>query len=133
MWDRSRSGEMAEALGLGEGAVKIALANMEATGNVLRGRFTPWRGEEEFCDRRILARIHRSTIAGLRKQVEPVSAATFIRFLVEWQHCSAGSRTMGVGGLLDVIEQMQGFRDRGRRLGIGHSPLARRGVQPVVA
>ena len=100
--------EMAESLGLSEGAVKIALANMEATGNVLRGRFT-MRGEEELCDRRILARIHRSTISGLRKQVEPVSAATFIRFLIEWQRCSAGSRATGVGGLLDVIEQMQGF------------------------
>ena len=100
--------EMAEDLGLSEGAVKIALANMEATGNVLRGRFTG-RDEEEFCDRRILARIHRSTISGLRKQVEPVSASTFIRFLVEWQHGSAGSRAAGVGGLLDVIEQMQGF------------------------
>ena len=101
--------EMAEALGLSEGTVEIALANMESTGNVLRGRFTRRRGEEEFCDRRILARIHRSTIAGLRKQVEPVSAATFIRFLAEWQHCSAASRAAGVGGLLDVIEQLQGF------------------------
>ncbi len=101
--------DMTEDLGLGAGSVKIALANMEASGNVLRGRFTRRRDEEELCDRRILARIHRSTISGLRKQVEPVSAATFIRFLVEWQHCSAGSRATGMGGLLDVIEQMQGF------------------------
>ena len=102
-------GEMASVLGLSAGAVKIALANMEATGNVLQGHFTPGREELEFCDRRILARIHRSTIAGLRKQVEPVSAATFIRFLLHWQHYADGSRAQGEGGLLDVIEQLQGF------------------------
>ena len=101
--------EMADSLGLSTGTVKIALANLEATGNILRGRFTPGREDEEFCDRRTLARIHRSTIAGLRKQVEPVSAATFIRFLFRWQRRSDGTQGRGEGGLLDVIEQLQGF------------------------
>ena len=101
--------ELAEALGLGRAAVDIALANMEATGNVLRGRFTPGREEEEFCDRRILARIHRETIGRLRKQVEPVSAAMFIRFLFRWQRGVVPFQARGGGGLLDTIELLQGF------------------------
>ena len=87
----------------------IALARLEATGKILRGSFTPGFDEEEFCDRRTLARIHRETIGRLRKQVEPVSAATFIRFLFRWQHVSSASQLHGEGGLLDVVEQLQGF------------------------
>ena len=101
--------ELAESLGLRRAAIDIALANMEATGNVLRGQFTPGREEEEFCDRRILARIHRETIGRLRKQVEPVSAATFIRFLFRWQRAAVPFQAKGDGGLLDTIEQLQGF------------------------
>ena len=74
--------ELAEALGMRLGAVNIALAQLEGTGNILRGRFTAGREEEEFCDRRILARIHRSTIAKLRQETEPVSAAAFVRFML---------------------------------------------------
>ena len=101
--------ELAEALGMRQGAVDIALARLEATGNVLRGRFTPGRDQEEFCDRRILARVHRDTIARLRKEVEPVSAATYLRFLFRWQHMSEPWRLRDEGGLADVIEQLQGF------------------------
>ena len=101
--------ELAQALGLRRGAVDIALAHLEATGGVLRGRFTPGRNQEEFCDRRILARIHRDTIAGLRREVEPVSAAAFMQFLFRWQHGSAAWQTSGEGGLLEAIEQLQGF------------------------
>ena len=99
---------MAAALGMNRGAVDIALAHLEATGNILRGRFTPGVGEEEFCDRRILARIHRATISGLRREVEPISASTFIRFLSRWQHAVSPAR-LDRGGLLEIIEQLQGF------------------------
>ena len=101
--------ELAQALGMRGRAVDIALAHLEATGNILRGRFTPNREQEEFCDRRILARIHRDTIARLRREVEPVSAATFMRFLFRWQHGTPASQVGGAGGLLEVIEQLQGF------------------------
>ena len=100
--------QMAAALGMKRGAVDIALAHLEATGNVLRGRFTPGEGEEEFCDRRILARIHRMTISGLRREVEPISASVFTRFLARWQHAVSPAR-LDRGGLLEVIEQLQGF------------------------
>ena len=99
---------MAAALGMKRGAVDIALAHLEATGNILRGRFTPGEGEEEFCDRRILARIHRMTISGLRREIEPISAAAFIRFLARWQHAVSPGR-LDKGGLLEIVEQLQGF------------------------
>ena len=101
--------ELAGALGMRTAAVEIALARMEASGDVLRGRFTPGREQEEFCDRRILARIHRDTIGRLRKEVEPVSAATFMRFLFRWQHAAPPWGRLDEGGLLDTIEQLQGF------------------------
>ena len=103
------SAELSQALGMRRGAVDIALAHLEVTGNILRGRFTPGRDQEEFCDRRILARIHRETIARLRKEVEPVSAATYMRFLFNWQHASPAWQLRGAGGLLDAVEQLQGF------------------------
>ena len=101
--------EMAMTLGMEQGAVDIALAHMEATGGVLRGHFTPGREEEEFCDRRILARIHRETVGRLRKEVEPVAPSAFMRFLLQWQHASPRHRLAHEGGLLDVVEQLQGF------------------------
>ena len=101
--------ELAQALGLRQAALDVALARLEASGGVLRGRFTPGRDEEEFCDRRILARIHRDTIGRLRKAAEPVSAATFVRFLFRWQHAATPWQVRGEGGLLDAIGQLQGF------------------------
>ena len=101
--------ELAEALGMRLGAVEIVLAQLEATGGVLRGHFTPGRDQDEVCDRRVLARIHRDTVAGLRREIEPVSAATFVRFLFHWQHVAEGRKARDEGGLLEVIEQLQGF------------------------
>lgn len=63
----------------------------------------------EWCHRRLLARIHRLTIGKLRKEVEPVTAAEFMRFLLQWQHLTSGSRQHGEAGLLEVIRQLAGF------------------------
>ena len=100
---------LAETLGLRTGEVATAVARLEASGTVLRGRFTPGYEGEEFCDRRILARINRDTIGKLRRQVEPASTAEFVRFLFKWQRAAGGVRGRGDGGLLDVIELLQGF------------------------
>ena len=100
---------LALTLGLSVTLVRRGLAQLEAEGGVLRGRFTPGITEEEFCNRRILARINRDTVAGLRQEVEPVPVATFIQFLFRWQHATAGTRVEGDGGLLQVVEQLQGF------------------------
>ena len=101
--------ELAKTLGLSASDVNIALAQMENEGVVLRGSFRPGAVQEEFCDRRILARIHRSTISGLRREIEPVSQSNFVRFLFRWQHVDHASISSGEGGLLDVIEMLQGF------------------------
>ncbi len=108
--------ELASTLALPDDDVLFALGQLENEGVVLRGSYrqsgpstSSGQAEVEFCDRRILARIHRSTIDSLRSQVEPVSPATFIRFLLEWQHVAPEARLHGEGGLLSVIEKLQGF------------------------
>ena len=101
--------ELAELLKIGEGRVKTAVARLEAEGMIIRGRYREGLEQEELCDRRILARIHASTISRLRKEIEPVPAADFIKFLLRWQHVEVGKQLTGEGGLLDVIDQLQGF------------------------
>ena len=103
------AGEMAGLLCLAVSDVDAAVAGLENEGLVLRGSFRPGVDEEEFCDRRILARIHRATVGRLRREVEPVSQASFLRFLFQWQHAATGWETSGEGGLLDVIDKLQGF------------------------
>ena len=101
--------ELADVIALDEESVARAMLRLEADGVVLRGRFRPGADGEEFCDRRILARIHRSTIGRLRREIEPVPAASFIRFLLEWQHATPGTRLSGDAGLVEAAEQLQGF------------------------
>ena len=101
--------ELCSALRLPADDVQYALGRMENEGIVLRGSYRQGIDGEEFCNRRILARIHRSTIDGLRSQVEPVSPAAFIRFLLDWQHVMPEARLHGEGGLVAVIEKLQGF------------------------
>ena len=101
--------ELASTLSLPEGDVLYVLGQLEVEGVVLRGNYRQGVEGEEFCDRRILARIHRATIDTLRSQVEPVSPAAFIRFLLDWQHVMPEARLHGEGGLLSVIEKLQGF------------------------
>ncbi len=99
--------ELADALGIDVARIDLALAALEADGAVLRGQF---RGRDavEWCNRRILARIHRLTLASLRREIEPVSAAALMRFLFSWQRLSPGSRLIGAGGLERVLEQLEG-------------------------
>ena len=101
--------EMRDALALSDSDVKICLARFEYEGVVLRGRFRQCVDQEEFCDRRILARIHRSTIGRLRQGIKPVTPADFVRFLLRWHSLEPGWRLQGEGGVEDVIEKLQGF------------------------
>ena len=89
-----------------------ALARLESEGFVLRGRFDPDASdgsETEFCERRLLARIHRYTTERLRQEIEPVTAQDFLRFLLRWQHVALDTQGEGRRGLLAVVEQLQGF------------------------
>jgi ATP-dependent Lhr-like helicase len=84
-----------------------ALLALEGQGRVLRGRFAS--SELEWCDRRLLARIHRYTISRLRAEIEPVTAADFLRFLTHWQHVAGADQLRGAEGLAAAIEQLEGF------------------------
>jgi ATP-dependent Lhr-like helicase len=100
---------LGETLGFDASMVRAGLIALEGEGLVLRGRFTPDIGDEEFCDRRILARIQQATIARLRQEIEPVPATTFLAFLFSWQHLEPSTQLEGESGLLEVVEQLQGF------------------------
>ena len=102
--------ELGSLLGIPAAHIDQALLRMEASGAILRGRFTDPQVEgTEWCERRLLARIHRLTVATLRKQVEPVTSAGFMRWLLRWQHVEPGSQVRGERGALEVIGQLQGF------------------------
>jgi ATP-dependent helicase Lhr and Lhr-like helicase len=102
--------QLGSTLGLPTAEIDRALLRLEATGAVLRGKFTdPCIQDTEWCDRRLLARIHRLTLGTLRKQVEPVTAAQFMRWLLRWQHIASGTQVLGERGTLEVLRQLQGF------------------------
>ena len=102
--------ELGGVLGLGAADAEKAMLRLEASGAVLRGQFTDASsGETEWCDRRLLARIHRLTLGTLRKQVESVTAAQFMRWLLRWQHVGPSSQVLGERGTLEILQQMQGF------------------------
>ena len=100
---------LARDIGLAPAEIASALAVIEAEGTVLRGRFTPDAESEEWCERRLLARIHRYTLRRLRREIEPVSRAEFVRFLFEWQRVSPDERRQGTESLAAVIEELEGF------------------------
>jgi len=94
---------------LGGAEVEPLLLMLEAQGRILRGRFTPQAAALEWCDRRLLARIHRYTLSRLRAEIEPVSAADFQRFLLHWQHAAGEDQLHGAEGLAAVVEQLEGY------------------------
>ena len=98
---------LAVRLSLPQEAVDIALAKLESEGLILRGKFAS--DDNEFCHRRVLARIHRMTLGRLRREIEPVTAADFMRFLGRWQHLSPGTQLHGADGLFQVLRQLQGY------------------------
>jgi len=100
---------LAERLALGLARVESALAALENEGQALRGSFTPGASEEEWCDRALLARIHRMTLGRLRKEIQAVSPADFVRFLQNWQHVEQGTQLHGRDGVLAVVRQLEGL------------------------
>ncbi len=106
---------LAARLGLPPATIDDTLLRLEGTGAILRGQFTDsgvgrtFRSADEWCDRRLLARIHRLTVGRLRREIEPVTAAQFMRWLLRWQHAAPGSGLIGERGLLQAIGQLQGF------------------------
>jgi ATP-dependent helicase Lhr and Lhr-like helicase len=104
---------LSQRFALPTGVMEAALLRLEAEGQILRGRFTSTAAshgsEIEWCNRRVLARIHRLTLGRLRREIEPVHSRDFMRFLYHWQHLKPGTQLHGPDGALHVIKQLQGY------------------------
>src|SRR5690606_28861716 len=120
---------LAAELGLPQSDVLAALLALEGDGAILRGSFTSGGATVrktvkdalaaaddsellagiEWCNRRVLARIHRLTLAKLRREIEPVSAAALMRFMLRWQRVAKNTQLIGADGLARIVEQLQGF------------------------
>ncbi|MBL8949851.1 MAG: DEAD/DEAH box helicase [Myxococcaceae bacterium] len=101
--------ELSQRIGQPASDVEQALYRLESVGQVLRGRFRPNASAEEWCDRRLLQRIHRLTVGKLRAEVEPLSAQDFMRFLFRWHHVDADSKLRGPAALLKLVERLEGY------------------------
>src|SRR5438105_1656275 len=89
--------------------ISAALAALETEGFAMRGRFTPGAETEEWCERRLLARIHRYTVGRLRAEIQPVAARDFLRFLLGWHRVTADTRMEGPDALEVLVRQLEGF------------------------
>jgi len=115
-----RASELAASLALPASQIDAALVQLESEGSVMRGSFTPVEsgngaeggapaGGTEWCERRLLARIHRYTVNRLRQEIEPVEARDFVRFLFEWQRVAPEARVEGADAVANIVSQLEGF------------------------
>ena len=104
-----RAHELASQLQVPLAEVEIALLGLQNEGYVLQGNFTPGSEEIEWCERHLLARIHRYTLKRLRQEIEPVEPRDFARFLFDWQHLSSATRVNGPEALSVVLGQLEGY------------------------
>ncbi|MBO9662595.1 DEAD/DEAH box helicase [Dokdonella sp.] len=117
----TRATEIAAALGVERSDVDLALLALETDGFVMRGHYTPSSSpqsgegertpasEPEWCERHLLARIHRYTVRRLRREIEPVEPRDFVRFLFEWQRVAPGAQVRGPDALAAVLAQLEGY------------------------
>jgi ATP-dependent Lhr-like helicase len=99
---------MASSLGVAVSNIEQALLALQAEGFAMRGRFTAGASGDEWCERRLLARIHRYTVNRLRAEIEPVPARDFLRFLIEWQRVAPTARMQGPDAVAAVLGQLEG-------------------------
>jgi len=100
---------IADDLSLARSDTELALLRLQNEGYVMQGRFTPGIGIDEWCERHLLARIHRYTLKRLRREIEPVAPRDFMRFLFDWQRVAPGARVNGPEALAGVVSQLEGF------------------------
>jgi len=89
--------------------IDVALVALEREGYVMRGQFSPGTTETEWCERHLLARIHRYTVKRLRREIEPVEPRDFMRFLFDWQRVAPGTQVSGPDALAAILAQLEGF------------------------
>jgi ATP-dependent Lhr-like helicase len=100
---------LATSLGVDPAEIDPALLRLQSEGYVMQGRFTADTPAIEWCERHLLARIHRYTIGRLRREIEPVSRRDLMRFLADWQHLSPETRLEGPDGLIATLHQLEGY------------------------
>ncbi|HEY5780422.1 MAG TPA: helicase-related protein, partial [Lysobacter sp.] len=96
-------------MSLPRGDIDMALLHLQGEGYAMQGRFSPGATEDEWCERHLLARIHRYTLKRLRREIEPVEPRDFMRFLFDWQRVSPATRVNGPEALEGVLAQLEGF------------------------
>ncbi|SFR95250.1 ATP-dependent helicase Lhr and Lhr-like helicase [Dyella sp. OK004] len=101
--------QLAASLSVEPSDIDLALLSLQSEGYVMQGRFTPEAVDTEWCERHLLARIHRYTIGRLRREIEPVSRRDLMRFLFEWQHVAPGTRLSGPDALPAALTQLEGY------------------------
>ncbi len=104
-----RVSSLSESLGISETRIEHTLTILESQGFVFRGHFTPDMNELEWCERRLLSRIHRYTLQSLRKEIEPVSPADFMRFLFSWHRLQVEEKPEGLEAMKEVLNKLEGF------------------------
>ncbi len=100
---------LAQSLDVDAGEVEQALLRLQSEGYVMQGRFSADASDTEWCERHLLARIHRYTIGRLRREIEPVSRRALMRFLFDWQHASTATRASGPDALVATLAQLEGY------------------------
>ncbi len=104
------SAELSIWLSLNQQEIDQALLQLESSGMLLRGRFVQKNPEiAEWCERRLLARIHRLTVGALRQEIIPMTTVEYMQWLLQWQHVAPGAQLRGENGLIEIIKQLQGF------------------------
>ena len=101
--------QIAGPLHLSAGDLEQALVRLEAEGYVMRGYFCPGQQSLQWCERHLLARIHRYTVKRLRREIEPVSLQDFMRFLFDWQHLAPDTHLQGPAALSEVLGKFEGY------------------------
>jgi ATP-dependent Lhr-like helicase len=120
----ARVADIAASLHVAPSDIELALLALERQGFVMQGRFTPEAYAEspsaddpasadgaslEWCERHLLARIHRYTVNRLRREIEPVEPRDYVRFLFEWQRAAPATQVSGPDALAGVIAQLEGY------------------------
>ncbi|HWU77826.1 MAG TPA: DEAD/DEAH box helicase [Rhodanobacter sp.] len=100
---------LVEPLAVADGDIAQALVSLQSEGFVMQGRFSADAVDIEWCERHLLARIHRYTIGRLRREIEPVNRHDLMRFLFDWQHVSSATRLQGPDALAATLAQLEGY------------------------
>ncbi len=100
---------LADSVGVGIGRIEATLTALATQGFAISGEFDTAESRKQWCDRRLLARIHRYTLKRLRSEIEAVDLSAFMRFLFQWQHLDSTARVEGVDGVAEVISQLEGY------------------------